>query len=564
MSQEKPSNATLLHFEHGHEFMYRRALKRRAEGQLISAMDLFRQALNREPDNLEYRMDLAETYYEMGCFERSNEELVRVLARPDAPAECHFGMGCNFYAMADAPSARLALERYLAREQEGEFRGDVSELLEEMRERVQVYKPFRRHWADRLAQKGWRLFENGEEAAAARALRESLKQYGEQGDARDLLALIAARKGEFKHARTLLARPGYATMRGMCCAAQAWRLMGEQEKCGEMLEKAQRNLLFEPEDVRFLLRMLAAVGWHSQLYQYLRPLLQELPYDRELLHLNAVAALNLGHHPQEAEKCYQRIRRVNPEDGTAEYFLRALSAGRMTPPLDYGYRVPEQEEQARARALEQLEKLEDEALGAQFQEKKTRILLDWALSGDQEAPARRAIALLGRLSQEPAQAMLRAFLLRPGRRPELRALCVQALKRMGAREPYYQYALSGVEELVLNTRDRQGLSAAHRMMLMKAARRARQDYGEVIASMTALWMNCLEQGRVPDGVLRRPDAWMAGLLYGCLRRAGRRTDMEEIARMYRVPKRQAQRCVRRLGLSVDETEGAGQPRPDEG
>ena len=135
---------------------------------------------------------------------------------------------------------------------------------------------------------------------------------------------------------------------------------------------------------------------------------------------------------------------------------------------------------------------------------------------------------------------------------------------MGAREPYYQYALSGVEELVLNTGDRQGLSAAHRMMLMKAARRARRDYGEVIAPMTALWMNCLEQGRVPDGVLRRPDAWMAGLLYGCLRRAGRQTDMEEIARMYRVPKRQAQRCVRRLGLSVDETEGAGQPRPDEG
>lgn len=39
MSQEKPLNATLLRFEHGHDFMYRRALKRRAEGQLISALD---------------------------------------------------------------------------------------------------------------------------------------------------------------------------------------------------------------------------------------------------------------------------------------------------------------------------------------------------------------------------------------------------------------------------------------------------------------------------------------------------------------------------------------------
>lgn len=547
MSQEKPLNATLLRFEHGHDFMYRRALKRRAEGQLISALDLFRQALKLQPDNLEYRMDLAETYYEMGCFERSNEELVRVLAREDAPAECHFGMGCNFYAMADLPSARLAMERYLARERSGAFRKDVSELMGEMRDRVRLYRPFRRHKAARLVQRGWRLFQNGETEAAARALRESLNLYPAQGDARDILALIAARQGRFARARALLNRSGFSTMRGMCCAAQAYWRLGEKEKCSLMLERAQMNMLFEPEDVRLLLRTLAMAGWHSTLYQHLRPLLQELPYDRELLHLNAIAALNLEHHPQEAEKCYQRIRRVYPRDGVAEYFLRALSAGRMRPPLGYEYQVPEEERHARADSVRALAALADGALREKFQDQKVQTLLEWALSSGQDGLEKCALELLGRVGGEEAQAMLRAFLLRPGNRDEARALCVRLLKEMGAREPYYQYALTGVEGLVLSAQQEQMLSMPHRMMLARAARTARGRFGDLTGPLTALWMRCLASGGVPRGALRNPGGWMAALLYWHLRRSGYPASLKEAARLYGAPLRQARRCARVMG-----------------
>lgn len=74
-----------------------------------------------------------------------------------------FRHGLQFLRHADLPSARLAMERYLARERSGAFRKDVSELMGEMRDRVRLLPgPFGRHKAARLVQRGWRLFQNGE------------------------------------------------------------------------------------------------------------------------------------------------------------------------------------------------------------------------------------------------------------------------------------------------------------------------------------------------------------------------------------------------------------------
>jgi len=102
-------NPKVVSFERSAAYVHHRAMKNRRDNNPVDALELMRQAVEQSPDNREYLLDLAEMYCEMGCHEQSNRILLEMLAQPDAPAECYYGLALNQLGMNDLEGAKQSL-----------------------------------------------------------------------------------------------------------------------------------------------------------------------------------------------------------------------------------------------------------------------------------------------------------------------------------------------------------------------------------------------------------------------------------------------------------------------
>ena len=85
---EKPN---VVPFERDADFLRQRALKNQKDNHLIDALELMRKAVEAQPDNDEYRMELAQLLTEVGCPERSNREWLTLIYDPDNRGRCFYG-----------------------------------------------------------------------------------------------------------------------------------------------------------------------------------------------------------------------------------------------------------------------------------------------------------------------------------------------------------------------------------------------------------------------------------------------------------------------------------------
>ena len=98
-----------------------------------------------------------------------------------------------------------------------------------------------------------------------------------------------------------------------------------------------------------LIHTLGELGMDAEAGECARLAMQETPYDRQLLHVRAVALLRTGAPAAQAAKFWERIVRIDPEDSVAAYYLQAASrrANLRGRSMEYAYQVPEQEVIAR-------------------------------------------------------------------------------------------------------------------------------------------------------------------------------------------------------------------------
>ena len=84
----------ILSFEQTGTFYQRRALRHMDRNNYFEALGYYRKAIEKDPNNIQYRLELAELYTEMGYFDESNQLLLGLLQKssPENP-ECKFAMG---------------------------------------------------------------------------------------------------------------------------------------------------------------------------------------------------------------------------------------------------------------------------------------------------------------------------------------------------------------------------------------------------------------------------------------------------------------------------------------
>ena len=125
-------NLKVVSFTRTPAYVHHRAMMNRRDNNIVDALELMRRAVEEQPQNREYRLDLAELYCEMGCHEQSSRLLLDMLAEGDGPSECYYGLALNQLGMNDVAGARKSLRLYRRRDPNGAQVEEVRQLAAEL------------------------------------------------------------------------------------------------------------------------------------------------------------------------------------------------------------------------------------------------------------------------------------------------------------------------------------------------------------------------------------------------------------------------------------------------
>ena len=553
------SNPKIVSFDRSAAYLHHRAMMNRRENRVVDALELMRRAVEAQPDNSEYRLDLAELLCEMGCHGQSARLLLDMLSEKDAPSECFYGLALNQLGMNDLGGARQSLDIYRSQAPRGEHFDDVSRLTAELDYYISMNRPADRRLfrAMRVASRACDAMRAGNLQKACRLFEKSLQKASEQYEMRALYAMALAMAGRKDAARQQADRAAQAfppSPRAMCVCAQAYNLLGDREKALDMMDRAAQE---HPsgQDLRLMLYAAGELGLHDRAAEYARLALQETPYDRELLHIRAVALKRTGETDAEAAKCWDRILRIDPEDSVAQYYSDAAHDGTLEAAPDYGYQVPEAEARRRLGVL-------TEALGQGFEAIRQRWTEDaafrqivrWAAGAEDPRLGRASMTMLATLEEDDARSVLREFMFAPEVSRELKLHAAVLLKLQGR-------ALSEVlpspmdltgEVLVDSDALLEHMTVGDRQLVRYADEVLREEYNLSVRPLLALMWSTYRRLRGTRGdAIKRVDAAAAGLAYNFLTLSGQRPGIGELARQFGCPARQLVFCARRIAGCLD-------------
>jgi cytochrome c-type biogenesis protein CcmH/NrfG len=91
----------VIPFERDGAFFLRRGSERLERNNLLEAISNYHRAERRDPENVEIQLAIAEVLTEMHRYEQSNRLLFPLLSLSESPAECFFGIACNFLGLQE-------------------------------------------------------------------------------------------------------------------------------------------------------------------------------------------------------------------------------------------------------------------------------------------------------------------------------------------------------------------------------------------------------------------------------------------------------------------------------
>lgn len=412
------NNLKVVPFDRNAAYMHHRAMKNRREQNIVDALELMRHAVERSPENREYRLDLAELYCEMGCHEQSNRLLLDMLAEGDAPAECYYGLALNRLGMNDTDGARRALALYQKMAPNGSHVADVRRLAGELEIYNAMNRPLSRklYRAARVSATACECMRENDFERAKRLFERSLQLKPGQRESRALYAMTLKMLNMDAEAvrEARQACGGFMpSVRALCVAAQVLNMSGLEAEGRALVRKAIEE---RPEglEMRMLLYTLGEMGMDAEAAECARQALQETPYDRGLLHILAVASQKSGQNIARAKRCYLRILRIDPEDSVAGYYLDAAERNSLDAGvLHYAYQVPEEECRHRMEYIaHNLVSDVDEIQRRWSQDSTFRNLLKWAATADDGQFQRAAMTAMAAIPDEDAEGTLRELLSR--------------------------------------------------------------------------------------------------------------------------------------------------------
>ena len=409
-------NLKVVSFMRSPAYVHHRAMMNRRDNHIVDALELMRRAVEASPENREYRLDLAEMYCEMGCHEQSTRLLLDMLAEENSPAECYYGMALNQLGKNDISGARRFMRLYRRHDPEGARVEEARNLAAELEFYTEINSHANRRLrrANRLAGRACEAMKSDMPEKACRLFEQSLEIASEQYEMRALYAMALLIQGDRDAARREAERAcaGYPpSVRAMCVCAQVYALLGDGQTARTLMNSAIQERP-EGQDLRLLIYAMGELGMDAQVSEHVRLALQETPFDRDLLHMRAVALFRTGTPSARVARFWARILRIDPDDSVALFFQKAALEGKLGDyTVDYGYQVPREEFMRRLRTLvghlgqgyEHIQQLwrDDPAF---------RQLVGWAVNSEDSRLSRAAMTALTTIDHSESRSLLRSLL----------------------------------------------------------------------------------------------------------------------------------------------------------
>lgn len=450
----KPEN-NIINFKLSGELFFRRGIAKRDGNDLASAMLYYRRAYECEPENTDIGLAIAELLTEMERYEESNRLLIVMSGmREDAPSECYFGMGCNFFALHDLRHARDSLITYLDVDPNGEFALDAADMLDDVYDAADSEKELldsklsreKSQQALAEADRGRRHFEKDEFGLAIKSLRRALELDPQLHWARNQLSLAYFAKHEYKQgieeAQVVLSREN-DNVDALCNLSMLKAISGDTAGANAAADRLIELTASEPNDAARIAMVLMELKRFKEAYPYAKGLIRAYPYDAQALHRFAVCAMEVKEY-KKAAGVYDKLLSLDPGDTIARYYRGvariALAGGDVRTPQLYEYQVPFEEMLARVNKLNDYLKRPKEEIETLFCEGDTlSSLITWGFTLHDISIKRAMLALTATFSNAKAERMIRDFALRRDQPDELKREAFTHLKLMKAREPYYGY-----------------------------------------------------------------------------------------------------------------------------
>ena len=526
-------------FDRSAAYVHHRAMKNRRRNNDVDALELLRRAVERSPENDEYKLDLAELLSEMGCLSQSNRLLLDMLGG-GGPSECYYGLALNLLSASDIPGARRTLWRYCGADPLGAQERDVRRIHDEMNFYESFLRPAgrRARRAACLADLACERMKEEKFDRAVRLFEKSLAIEPERDEIRALYATALEFCGRHRAARQEMraATEKETSVRALCIAAQFYHMRGMPRKSRQMAERAVQE---RPVDVeaRMLIHTLGELGMDREAGECARLAMQQTPYDRELLHVRAVALLRAGGRVEDAEKFWERIARIDPDDAVAAYYIRAAADGTLRGQMpEYVYQVPQNEAFARLKYVSETLSQHCGDLETPWREDgKFRALLKWCLTVNNPQFRRAAVTALAALEDAEAEATLREVLTRPEISYDMKFNALMLLRLRGVDLSRALPPSIDAQDGLLPDADalQPNLPIGLRQACRYAVEVLEDDYGLSPASAVALIaLRARARRRLEPCLRRRIPAYAAALAYCYLSMRGEKPSFRRLCRQF--------------------------------
>lgn len=574
--KQKPK---IVAFDQSAGFFSRQAQKFAEQNRFADALRYSRMAAEKEPDNAQYRLELAQLYTEMCYYEASNEILLYMVQRYGVQMpECFFSVGCNFMGLAEYDRARESLIHYLQVDPYGEYMEDAQEMLEAIDEyQRMIYDedgeeedPERRALFYK-ADKARSLMENGDFRGAIKLFEEILKQDPSLIFVKNNLAFALQSQHEGQRAMQLcreVLEQDPENLHALCNLALFMRDADSQADLTAYTRRIATMPLEENDDILKAGMTLCELGCHKEAQGRLKEMLERRPYEMRVLHALAMTYYNLGDY-KAAARLWGEMLRLDAGDTIAAYYRgkaqQALETGRPErKTYPYPYQVPYDEILTRIRTLgEWIWAPKSSRAKERWKEDPDFVnLVLWGLNLGDMTIRRALLGLLGSFGDEKAQSILRGFLLRKSEPDSVKREIFGLLRQAGAKEPYIAYMDGEIVEVHVNLLppETAELTRSQRVVLEKAMEVAqREGWGEVLEPMAILWCRAVRNLNWTNREGLHAQQWAAALAFEASRQAGMEPVRTRVAKVYHTTPGTLKKYHERLVQALQtKEEGAGE------
>jgi len=543
----------VLPFDQNGQFYYKKAQKYIDSNNYVDALNFYRKAVDKDPDNVNYKMDLAQVFSEMNYYDESNRILFLVLQKEKNKSECYFGLGCNFMALRDYEKAEECFDRYLKMDSDGMYAEDVDDLLDLLRSteyfaEEEIYlgnlSPAKEKLY-KLANKGRELLDAGEYKKAIKCMEKVVKKDPTLVFVRNNLSLAYYCEGDSKKAvemtRDILVEYPQ-NIHANCNLAIMLNDSGNETEVSELKRVLLGFKTVDPDELHKIAVTLCELKMHKEANSTLKELLQYRPYDVKILHYYAVSWFNLGNF-RESLLLWNRIEKILPENMISNYYKKLaqnhIKEDKESKELGYHFQVPYEEIIFRFRKINDLLKLSIDDLKQKWERNDwTKGLFVWGLSLNDTSMKKGILYAVSSMKDANAEYLLRDFSLRRNVDDSIKKDALMLLSRMGAEEPYIAYMNDNVVEIRVNSTDLKDkeIPAVYQQVVDIAIETMKmhyeQGYEVVIKKVWNLFISSAQPSSLPK--IKKPAAWAAALeLFYCSIK-GFTANKSEISKRYNI------------------------------